>query len=330
MNSFQKTLRLVGKHAQRVSAYSTTSPAAGAVGLIGLGNMGASMALNLVKTASKPSEVFVYDVMPENMKKVVAAGATGCVDVGSLASRCDTIITMVPATAHVTSLLKDKGGIFEKAKKGTLIIDCSTIDPIASQTLACEAAGHGLRMIDAPVSGGVNGAAAGTLTFMVGGTSETVTAATPVLKRMGAKIVHCGGSGSGEVTKLCNNLALAISMIGTCEAMALGKRLGMDSKKLAEVMNTSTARCWSSDTYNPVPGVLEGVPASRDYAGGFGAALMEKDLSLAMNAATQVKARLPLGASAHQLYGLLCENDLGNKDFGVVYKYLMSSFKEKK
>ncbi len=299
-------------------------------GLIGLGNMGASMALNLVKTAKNPSDIYVYDVLPANMEKLVAAGAIGAPSVASLAAQCDTIITMVPATAHVTSLLKSAGGIFEKAKKGTLIIDCSTIDPIASQSLAAEAAKLGLSMIDAPVSGGVTGAAKGTLTFMVGGSEQTLATATPVLKRMGAKIVHCGPAGSGGVTKLCNNLSLAISMIGTCEAMALGKRLGMDSKKLAEVMNTSTARCWSSDTYNPVPGVIDGVPASKDYAGGFGAALMEKDLSLAMNAATQVKARLPLGASAHQLYGLLCENELGDKDFGVVYKYLMNNFDKKK
>jgi len=330
MQVLHKSLRLAQKQVFRASAYSTSSHAAGSIGLIGLGNMGASMALNLVKTASKPSDIRVFDVMPENMKKLVDAGAIGCADVGALAAQCDTIITMVPATTHVTSLLKDEGGIFANAKKGTLLIDCSTIDPLASQSLACEAAGHGLTMIDAPVSGGVTGAAAGTLTFMVGGSTESVTSATPVLERMGAKIIHCGDAGAGGVTKLCNNLSLAISMIGTCEAMSLGKRLGMDSKKLAEVMNTSTARCWSSDTYNPVPGVIDGVPASRDYAGGFGAALMEKDLSLAMNAATQVKARLPLGASAHQLYGLLCENDLGSKDFGVVYKYLMTSYAEKK
>jgi 3-hydroxyisobutyrate dehydrogenase len=285
------------------------------------------MALNLVKSAAHPSDVCVFDVMPENVEKLVAEGATGCSDVATLAAKCDTIITMVPATAHVTGILKDTGGIFANAKKDTLLIDCSTIDPIASASLATEAAAHGLRMIDAPVSGGVTGAAAGTLTFMVGGSGDNVESATPTLERMGAKIIHCGDAGAGGVTKLCNNLSLAISMIGTCEAMALGKRLGMDSGKLAEVMNISTARCWSSDTYNPVPGVLDGVPASRDYEGGFGAALMEKDLTLAMAAASQVKARLPLGGSAHQLYGLLCENQLGDRDFGVVYKYLMSSYR---
>ena len=328
-NSIFKCSRRAGSNVAKLF-FSTSRFANGPkTGLIGLGNMGASMALNLVKSAATPSDICVFDVMPANMEKLVAAGATGCSDVATLAAQCDTIITMVPATAHVTSLMKDKGGIFENAKKGTLLIDCSTIDPLASQSLAREAAGHGLTLIDAPVSGGVTGAAAGTLTFMVGGTDETVTTASSTLNRMGTKIVHCGAAGSGGVTKLCNNLSLAISMIGTCEAMALGKRLGMDSKKLAEVMNTSTARCWSSDTYNPVPGVIDGVPASRDYAGGFGAALMEKDLSLAMNAATQVKARLPLGASAHQLYGLLCENNLGDKDFGVVYKYLTNNFQKK-
>eukprot|EP00605_Chrysophyceae_sp_TOSAG23-4_P001775 GSChrysophyteH1.ASY1.ANO1.1964.1 assembled CDS len=292
--------------ANRVSHLSTQGAK---VGLVGLGNMGGSMASNLVKSAANPADVCVYDVMPANIERLVAEGATGCDSPADLAQRCDTIITMVPATAHVTSLLKGPDGIFANAKKGALIIDCSTIDPIASAQLASEAQDAGLQMIDAPVSGGVTGAAAGTLTFM---------------------IIHCGAAGAGGVTKLCNNLSLAISMIGTCEAMALGKRLGMDSSKLAEVMNTSTARCWSSDTYNPVPGVMEGVPASRDYEGGFGAALMEKDLTLAMNAAAEVKARLPLGAGAHQLYGLLCENDMGTRDFGVVYKYLMNSFREKK
>ena len=328
IRSFARSINKRG-NATHFMSRTSTNTAGHRVGLIGLGNMGASMAMNLVNSATNPADVCVYDVMPGNMEKLVSIGATGCSNAGELASKCDIIITMVPATAHVTSLLKDADGIFANARKGSLIIDCSTIDPIASQNLAAEAISKELRMIDAPVSGGVTGAAAGTLTFMVGGSEDDVARGTPTLDRMGAKIIHCGENGAGGVTKLCNNLSLAISMIGTCEAMSLGKRLGMDSNKLAEVMNTSTARCWSSDTYNPVPGVIENVPSSRDYEGGFGAALMEKDLSLAMNAATQVKARLPLGASAHQLYGLLCENDLGDKDFGVVYKYLMNSYKPK-
>eukprot|EP01035_Chromulina_nebulosa_P020401 gene20401-26472_t len=163
-------------------------------------------------------------------------------------------------------------------------------------------------MLDAPVSGGITGAEAGTLTFMVGGLDDTLTKAKPILSAMGKNIVHCGGPGTGGIAKLCNNLALAISMIGTSEAMSLGIQLGMDPSKLASVMNTSTARCWSSDSYNPVPNILPNVPSSRNYSGGFASGLMEKDLSLAMNAASSVKARTPLGASAHQLYGLLCQH----------------------
>ena len=296
------------------------------VGLIGLGNMGQGMAANLIQSAGSPSEVMVYDIVQENLDKVVALGATAMPDVASLANACDIIVTMVPATKHVQGLMHGSGGIFENARSGSLLIDCSTIDPLASQALAEEAMNkYELNMIDAPVSGGVTGAAAGTLTFMVGGDEKDVTRATPVLDRMGKAVIHCGTAGKGGVTKLCNNLSLAISMIGTCEAMALGKRLGMDSTKLAEVMNTSTARCWSSDTYNPVPGVFEGVPASRDYEGGFGSALMAKDLTLALDAGAQVEARLPLGSHAHQLYGLLMEHGMGDKDFGVVYKYLTRS-----
>jgi 3-hydroxyisobutyrate dehydrogenase len=295
--------------------------------------MGAGMADNLIKTASHASDISVFDVVPGNVQKLVSSGATAMPDVASLASKCDIIITMVPATQHVLSLMKGADGdaaksIFGNAKKGSLIIDCSTIDPLTSMSLSQEAKDkYGLDLIDAPVSGGVTGAAAGTLTFMVGGSDDCVEKATPVLERMGAKIVHCGDAGKGGVTKLCNNMSLAISMIGTCEAMALGERLGMNPKKLADVMSASTARCWSVDTYNPVPGVMEGVPSANGYAGGFGSALMEKDLTLAMSSANAVKARTPLGAHAHQLYGLLCENGMSEKDFGVVYQYLMNAKK---
>lgn len=271
----------------------------------------------------------VYDLDASNLAKVEALGAKAMPDVPSLAQECDIIVTMVPATKHVQGLMRGNDGIFAHAQKGSLLIDCSTIDPIASQELSVEAEeDFGLRMIDAPVSGGVTGAAAGTLTFMVGGSDEDVDKASPTLQRMGKSVIHCGSAGKGGVTKLCNNLSLAISMIGTAEAMALGKRLGMDSNKLAEVMNTSTARCWSSDTYNPVPGVIEGVPATRGYAGGFGSALMAKDLTLALAAGGQVSARLPLGSHAHQLYGLLMEHGLGDKDFGVIYQYLTKSVED--
>jgi len=289
-------------------------------GLAGLGNMGASMAANLLK--ANPGNVVVYDISKDSVSALVEKGASAASSPADLARRCDVLITMVPATQHVSGLLRGPDGMFANAKKGSLFIDCSTIDPIASKELCAEAKKMGLNMIDAPVSGGVTGAAAGTLTFMVGGTAEDLDSARPALGAMGKNIVHCGPAGTGGVTKLANNLALAISMIGTAEAMTLGTKLGMDPKVLASVMNTSTARCWSSDSYNPVPGVMPNVPSSRDYSGGFGSALMEKDLTLAMDASKSVKARLPLGASAHQLYGLLCQHGFGGKDFSSVYEFL--------
>lgn len=232
-------------------------------------------------------------------------------------------------TKHVEATLLGPEGVFAHAARGTMIIDSSTIDPLASQALHKEAAAKCMYMLDAPVSGGVTGAAAGTLTFMVGGDEEALEKGRAVLQAMGKNIVHCGGPGAGGVTKLCNNLSLAISMIGTSEAMALGVRMGMDPKKLAGVMNTSTARCWSSDSYNPVPGLMPNVPASNGYKGGFGTALMEKDLTLAMDMASNIKARLPLGGQAHQLYGLLCESGYGGRDFSVIFEYLTQQQKKK-
>jgi 3-hydroxyisobutyrate dehydrogenase len=295
---------------------TATSPK---IAFIGLGNMGASMAKNLLKNGNI---VAVFDLNPASVAELQKVGATTSVNVKTLAASSDIVVTMLPATAHVKGTLLGPDGIFQNLKKGSLVIDSSTIDPLASRELSEAAKALSLDFVDAPVSGGVTGAAAGTLTFMVGGSEGQVERARPYLAAMGKNIVHCGESGAGGITKLCNNLSLAISMIGTCEAMALGKRLGMDPAKLAGVMNTSTARCWSSDSYNPVPGVMPSVPASRGYVGGFGSALMEKDLGLAMELANKMNARSPLGSSAHQLYGLLCEQGLGDKDFSVVYDFI--------
>lgn len=297
---------------------STATRSVSNIGFIGLGNMGASMAINLLK---QYKNVTVFDLSTESVNTLVSKGAKSA-SVKEIAQTCDCVVTMLPATKHVQSVLQGPDGVFANAKKGTIIIDSSTIDPNATKALSAEATNAGLRMLDAPVSGGVTGAAAGTLTFMVGGEDEALTEATPVFKAMGKNIVACGGSGTGGVAKLCNNLALAISMIGTSEAMALGIKLGMEPSKLAGIMNTSTARCWSSDSYNPVPGVMEGVPSSRGYSGGFGSALMTKDLGLAMDAANAAKVALPLGSNAHQLYTLLCSHGYAGKDFSSVFDYL--------
>eukprot|EP00981_Chlorochromonas_danica_P010538 scaffold3266_cov236-Ochromonas_danica.AAC.4 len=326
----------------------------GKIGVIGLGNMGLSMAQNVLKSEEikKRSDVVVYDINSSAVTTMEALGATGAKSVAELAKECHVIITMLPATKHVQQTLLGPDGVFQNAPKGSLIIDSSTIDPIASQEMSKVAASLGHYMIDAPVSGGVTGAAAGTLTFMVGGQKDALEKARPILEAMGKNIIHCGGPGAGGkivctnvllhciktnttrcgnpgVTKLCNNLSLAISMIGTSEAMALGVRMGLDPKTLAGVMNTSTARCWSSDSYNPVPGVMPHVPASNGYKGGFGTALMEKDLTLALDMASTIKARLPLGGQAHQMYGLLCESGYGGRDFAVIYEYLTQHLKDK-
>ncbi|CAM9396010.1 unnamed protein product [Ectocarpus fasciculatus] len=291
------------------------------IGFVGLGNMGAHMAKNLLKHSKS-----VYDLSKDAVSSLEAAGATRAETIAELArgmqSSSTTIITMLPATAHVAGVLQGPDGVFANGSKGALIIDCSTIDPVASRDLNNDAAKQGFRMIDAPVSGGVTGAEAATLTFMVGGSADNVAAAKDILSCMGKNQIHCGDAGAGESVKLCNNLALAVQMIGTSEALALGKGLGVDPKILASVMNTSTARCWSSDTYNPCPGVMDNVPSSRGYSGGFACGLMRKDLTLAIEAGNSVKAPTPLGAAAHQLYGILAAHGYEQKDFSAVFEYL--------
>ena len=283
----------------------------------------------LANLAKNGRPVVAFDLSPAALAAAKSAGASVAASVTEVAEACPTVITMLPSTPHVESTFNDAGGLLPTASasggdSSRLFIDCSTIDPVASKALheATGAAGANFQMLDAPVSGGVGGAEAGTLTFMVGGEASALEAATPVLNDMGSNIVHCGGAGTGEVAKLCNNLSLAVSMVGTSEAMNLGERLGIDPKVLAGIMNTSTGRCWSSDTYNPCPGVMEGVPSSRDYSGGFANALMEKDLFLALAAARESGSPTPLGSSAHALYSILKSSDLGHLDFSSVFLLL--------
>jgi len=217
-----------------------------------------------------------------------------------------------------------------KEKSNLLLIDSSTIDPATSRNVNEEVTKKGATMVDAPVSGGVMAAEKGTLTFMVGATKEGFEKANEILKNMGKNIVHCGAPGAGQVTKVCNNMVLAISMIGVSEAMNIGVKSGVDPKVLAGVINTSSGRCWSSDTYNPVPNVIPNVPSSRDYNGGFATDLMKKDLGLAVDAAAQVKAPIPMGSTAAQLYTILSNNNYGSKDFSSVYKFLSTNSGDKK
>jgi 3-hydroxyisobutyrate dehydrogenase len=289
------------------------------IGFIGLGNMGGPMANNLLKAGH---ELFIFDLMEASIKKVVdqSAGKAKALSAPQdiAAAGMDVIITMLPAAAHVKSVYLGPTGLLENVTKNTVLIDCSTIDPQTAREIASLAKAQGTVMLDAPVSGGTGGAEAGTLTFMVGGEESDFRKWKDVFSSMGKNIVYCGGSGNGQVAKVANNMLLGISMIGTAEAMALGVSLGMDPKVLAGIINTSSGRCWSSDTYNPYPGVLENVPSSRGYTGGFGSDLMLKDLGLAAEAAKLAKQPIPLGSLAQQIYQTFSLQGNGGFDFSAI------------
>ncbi|HEY1028578.1 MAG TPA: 3-hydroxyisobutyrate dehydrogenase [Pseudomonas sp.] len=287
------------------------------IGFIGLGNMGGPMALNLLKAGHN---LRVFDLSATAVATLVQAGAKQADTAGDVLPDVEIVITMLPASPHVKAVYLGDDGLLSRVAPGVLLIDSSTIDPLSARAVAQAAAAQGNPMLDAPVSGGTGGAAAGTLTFMVGGAEADFARAKPILATMGRNIVHCGGSGNGQVAKVANNMLLGISMIGAAEAMALGVSLGIDAKVLAGVINTSSGRCWSSDTYNPYPGVLDNVPASRGYSGGFGVDLMLKDLGLATEAARQVRQPVILGALAQQLYqSFSCEGN-GELDFSAIIK----------
>ncbi|MCQ4271858.1 3-hydroxyisobutyrate dehydrogenase [Pseudomonas kuykendallii] len=286
------------------------------IGFLGLGNMGGPMARNLLKAGHALS---VFDLSATAVAAAVEAGATAVASPAELAQRnVEVIISMLPASAHVKAVYLGEDGLLAHVRPGVLLIDCSTIDPISAREVAKAAAEHGNPMLDAPVSGGTGGAEAGTLTFMVGGSAGDFALAQPLLGAMGKNIVHCGDTGNGQVAKVANNMLLGISMIGVAEAMSLGVALGMDAKVLAGVINTSSGRCWSSDTYNPFPGVLENAPASRGYSGGFGSDLMLKDLGLATEAARAVRQPVLLGALAQQLYQGFSLQGHGGLDFSAI------------
>jgi len=290
------------------------------VGFIGLGNMGKGMAENLI---SKGHSVVLYDVVPEPVAALAAKGAQGASSPAEVAASSDLIVTMLPNNAIVSNVYGGQDGVFSTVRPGSFLIDSSTVDPALSKDLASQAASAGCQFVDAPVSGGINAAAAGTLTFMVGAnTADEFSKAEKLLSKMGAKITHCGGVGTGGAVKICNNMLLAVSMIGTSEAMNLGIKLGLDPKLLAGILGSATGRCWSVDTYNPCPGVMENVPSSNDYKGGFGTALMTKDLGLAQDAATRVQAATPLGSLSHQIYRVMCNGGYAEKDFSSAFKFI--------
>jgi len=292
------------------------------IGFIGLGNMGASMAKNLIK---KGHELIVYDVNTQAVKELTNLGASASSSPAELAAQTSYIITMLPSHPHVNEVFTSKNGILSTIKKSSLCIDCSTIDIEAAKNISKLCAEKFVKFNDAPVSGGVKGAAEATLTFMVGAKSkEDFELAKPFLECMGKNIVHVGDIGYGLAAKICNNMMLGISMVGVAETMNLGLRLGLDKKVLANIINSSSGRCWASEVYNPVPGVVEGIPPSNNYVGGFGVGLIAKDLSLAQSASIQTNSPILMGSLAYNLYKQMSNQDLAKKDFGFIYEYLKS------
>jgi 3-hydroxyisobutyrate dehydrogenase len=286
------------------------------IAFIGLGNMGNPMAANLVKAGH---HVLGFDLIAENLAKAQENGVEIAADAGAAVADAEAIITMLPAGTHVLSVYDD---IVPKVAKGTLLIDCSTIDVESARKAHQLAAARGLPSIDAPVSGGTAGAAAGTLTFMAGGSAEAFAKAEPLLKPMAGRIVHCGEAGAGQAAKICNNMILGISMIAVGEAFVLAEKLGLSHQALFDVASTSSGQCWSLTSYCPVPGPVPTSPANRDYQPGFAAALMLKDLRLSQEAAQAAAAVTPLGAEATQLYALFNALGNGGKDFSGIIEFL--------
>lgn len=287
------------------------------IGFIGVGNMGGPMAANLIKAGMT---VKAFDLSQEAVDKAVADGATAVASAAEATIDSDVVITMLPAGKHVRAVYE--GEVLGHGKPGALFIDCSTIDVETTRDVNKAATAKGFDMVDAPVSGGIMGAAAGTLTFMCGGTDAAFDRAKPFLDIMGKTIVHAGGAGNGQAAKICNNMMLGIQMVSVCEAFNLAEKLGLDAQKLFDVSSTASGQCWSLTTYCPVPGPVPTSPANRDYAAGFTGAMMLKDMNLSQDAAKSFGANTPLGARAAALYDQFCESGAAGKDFSGIINML--------
>ena len=287
------------------------------VAIVGLGNMGGGMAANLARAGFA---VRAFDLSAEACAR---AKDNGCAVFGTVAEAvdgADAVVTMLPNGAIVDSVYA--GEVIGKAPKTALLLDCSTIDVATARKVADAAAAAGYAMVDAPVSGGIAAANAGSLTFMVGGTDAAFAAAQPVLTAMGKAVIHAGGSGAGQAAKICNNMLLGIHMIGTCEAFAMAEKLGLDLQTFYDISSKASGQCWSMTSYCPVPGVGPQSPADNDYQGGFATALMLKDLKLAMAAAQEAGSKVPMGARAEELYAAFAEAGNGGLDFSAIIKTL--------
>jgi 3-hydroxyisobutyrate dehydrogenase len=292
------------------------------IAFIGLGNMGGPMAANLVK---KDFAVTGFDVVAASLEQAVRQGAVAASSAEEAVRDAGIVITMVPAGKHVLDLYRR---ILAPAQRGTLFIDCSTIDVASARQAHAMAEAAHMQSLDAPVSGGTAGAAAATLAFMAGGTKRAFEQANPALSAMGKRIVHCGDAGAGQAAKICNNMILGVSMIAVSEAFVLAEKLGLDAKALYEGASAASGQCWSLTSYCPVPGVGPASPADNDYKPGFAAALMLKDLALARQAAAQTGATTPLGAHAERIYRAFNESGGATRDFSAIIQHLAAASEE--
>jgi len=289
------------------------------IAFIGLGHMGGPMAQNLLQAGH---DVVGFDLSNEAVKAHQSVGGKIAGSIQEAIQDADVIITMLPEGRHSQAVYLGEGGVFEKAPKTALLADCSTIDIETTKRLHEEAEARGFQFLDAPVSGGVGGAKAATLTFMVGGSEGNFKVLTPYLEKMGKRIVHCGGNGAGQAAKICNNMVLGISMIAVSEAFNLAEKLGLSSEKFFEVASGSSAQCWSLTSYCPAPGQVPTAPSNNGYAPGFMAQMMLKDLKLAADAAESGQAYCPLGQEARDLYEKYCDSGHGSQDFSGIIQYL--------
>ena len=292
------------------------------VAFIGLGNMGSGMAANLAKAGH---EVRAFDLSAEALERAERNGCARAASAAEAVADAEAVVTMLPAGKHVRDVYE--ASVIGTAPATAILMDCSTIDVATARNEIAKAEAQGYAMVDAPVSGGIAAAEAGTLTFMVGGSDEAFERARPFLELMGKAVIHAGGPGAGQAAKICNNMLLGASMIATCETFVLAQKLGLDPQTFFDIASKASGQCWSMTSYCPVPGVGPTTPADRDYEGGFAAALMLKDLRLAMEAAQSVDAYTPMGAYAEELYTRFAEKLGGaGKDFSGIIKMIDDSW----
>ncbi|WP_340266000.1 3-hydroxyisobutyrate dehydrogenase [Sphingobium mellinum] len=289
----------------------------GRIAFIGLGNMGGGMAANLVRNGFAVS---AFDLSEAALASAEAAGAVRAASSADAVAGADVVVTMLPAGKHVEAVYSEE--VFDNAEPGALFLDCSTIDLATARRVIAAATERGFDMVDAPVSGGIAAASAGTLTFMVGGTDAAFEKAKPILSAMGKAVIHAGGAGNGQAVKICNNMLLGATMVATCEAFAMAEKIGLDPQTFYDIASISSGQSWSMTSYCPVPNVGPKSPADNGYEGGFAVALMLKDLKLALDAAASVNASVPMGAQAESLYQMLANGGEAGRDFSAIIKLL--------